>query len=321
MICRVCGNSENNKEFKIKEMMFGFRDKFAYFECSKCGCLQIAEIPRNIGKYYPSNYYSFNDLPLKKENDNIIKKLLKRKRDEYALFRKGLIGKLVYFKYPHLFFYIIGMAKIRLQSKILDVGCGNGNLLYSLRKIGLKNLLGIDPYIDNDIENDNIKILKKNIYELNEFDKYDLIMFNHSFEHISDQFQTLIKVHKLLSECGVCLIRMPIKTDYVWNLYGTNWVQIDAPRHFFLHTLKSFELLVKKSGFSIQDIVFDSTEFQFWGSEQYKQNIPLNTENSYSVNPEKSIFAIEQIIKYKKLAKRLNNAGQGNQAAFILKKH
>jgi len=321
MICRVCGNSENNKIFNLKEMMFGFRDKFTYVECLKCGCLQIVEIPNNIEKYYPSNYYSFNKLSFKKENDNIIKKFLKRKRDEYALFRKGLIGKLVYFKYPHLFFCIIGMAKIKLQSKILDIGCGSGSLLYSLRKIGLKNLLGIDIYIDNEIKNNNVKILKKNIYELNEFDRYDLIMFNHSFEHIFDQLQTLIKVYKLLSECGVCLIRMPIKTDYIWNLYGTNWAQIDAPRHFFLHTLKSFELLVKKSGFSIQDIVFDSTEFQFWGSEQYKKSIPLNVENSYSVNPEKSIFAIEQIIKYKKLAKRLNMACQGDQAAFILKKY
>ena len=114
MICRVCGNSENNKIFNLKEMMFGFRDKFTYVECLKCGCLQIVEIPNNIEKYYPSNYYSFNKLSFKKENDNIIKKFLKRKRDEYALFRKGLIGKLVYFKYPHLFFCIIGMAKIKL---------------------------------------------------------------------------------------------------------------------------------------------------------------------------------------------------------------
>ena len=36
MICKICGNIEENKVFKIREMMFGFRDKFTYFECSKC---------------------------------------------------------------------------------------------------------------------------------------------------------------------------------------------------------------------------------------------------------------------------------------------
>jgi len=59
MICKICNNSENNKEFRVKEMMFGVGDQFTYFECSKCGCLQIAEILKNMGKYYPANYYSF----------------------------------------------------------------------------------------------------------------------------------------------------------------------------------------------------------------------------------------------------------------------
>ena len=302
-------------------MMFGFRDEFTYFECSKCGCLQIAEIPKNIGKYYPSNYYSFNNLPLKKENDNIIKKYLKRKRDYYALYRKGIIGKLIYTKYPHFLFYIISHAKIDYNSKILDVGCGTGSLLYSLNETGLKNLIGVDPYIDEDIIDENIKILKKTIHELPNNKKFDLIIFNHSFEHISDQLETLVKVSKILSKNGACLIRMPMKTDYIWNRYCINWIQIDAPRHFVLHTPDSFELLVEKSDLFIKEKIYDSTEFQFWGSEQYKRDISLNSEISYSENSEKSIFTKEQIIKYKKLAKELNENGQGDQAAFILKKH
>jgi hypothetical protein len=75
MICKICGNIEENKVFEIREMMFGFRDEFTYFECSKCGCLQIAEIPINMEKYYPSNYYSFQKI----YSDNFIKKVLKRK--------------------------------------------------------------------------------------------------------------------------------------------------------------------------------------------------------------------------------------------------
>lgn len=321
MICKICSNSNNNKVFKIKEMMFGFRNEFTYFECSKCGCLQIAEIPKNIGKYYPSNYYSFNGLPLKKESDNIIKKYLKRKRDDYALYGKGITGKLIYTKYPHLLFNIISHAKIDYNSKILDIGCGTGSLLYSLNETGLKNLIGVDPYIGEDIIDENIKILKKTIHELPDNKKFDLIISNHSFEHISDQLETLVKVSKILSKNGACLIRMPIKTDYIWNRYGINWVQIDAPRHFFLHSVKSFKLLVEKSGLKLNDTIFDSTEFQFWGSEQYKRGISLNSEISYSENPEKSIFTKEQIIKYKKLAKELNENGQGDQAAFILKKY
>jgi len=316
MICKVCGNSENNKEFKIKEMMFGFRDKFTYFECSKCGCLQIAEIPKNMSKYYPTNYYSYK----KNLTRNFVKEIFKRKRDEYALFKKGFIRMMIYKKFPNPLFNLISRTRINYNSKILDVGCGAGNYLHALNRIGFKNLVGVDPYLRESTKEGDVEIYNKSIRELPGNQKYDFIIFNHSFEHISEQLQTLIKVYKLLSEGGVCLIRMPIKTDYIWNCYGTNWVQIDAPRHFFLYTLKSFELLVKKSGLSIQDIVFDSTEFQFWGSEQYKRDISLNSENSYSINPKKSIFTLNEIEKFKKIVKELNTKKQGDQAAFFLQK-
>ena len=317
MICKICGNSENNKEFKIKEMMFGFRDEFTYFECSKCGCLQIRQIPRNTEKYYPLNYYSFRKV---NKSKNFLKKILKEKRDKYALFKKGFVGKIISKKYPNVLFDMVSRIEINYNSKILDVGCSAGNFLYSLNKIGFKNLVGVDPYLRESTKERGVEIYNKSIHELPDNQKYDFIMFDHSFEHIFKQLQALIKVYKLLSEGGVCLIRVPIKTDYIWNCYGINWVQIDAPRHFFLHTLNSFELLVKKSGLSIKDIVFDSTEFQFWGSEQYIKNIPLAAENSYSKNPDKSIFTKKEIEEFKKRAKELNIRKQGDQAAFFLTK-
>ncbi|PXF61271.1 MAG: class I SAM-dependent methyltransferase [Candidatus Methanogaster sp.] len=314
MICKVCGNSESNKEFQIREMMFGFRDEFTYFECSECGCLQIAEIPKDMEKYYPSNYYSFK----KGESNNFIKQILIRKRDEYTLLKKGLIGKALYIKYPNLLFDMISKMGVNYNSRILDVGCGAGNLLYSLNETGFTDLMGVDPYMDRDDVDGNVTILKKTIHELPDGQKFDLITSNHSFEHIPDQLETLSKISKILSENGVCLIRMPVKTKCIWNRYSVDWVQIDAPRHFFLHTLKSFELLVEKSGLSIQDVIFDSTEFQFWGSESYKRDVPLTAENSYSVNPKKSIFASKQIREFRKMANELNKNKQGDQAGFYL---
>jgi hypothetical protein len=40
-------------------MQLGLREEFEYFECSKCGCLQIEEVPLDLSKYYPDNYYSY----------------------------------------------------------------------------------------------------------------------------------------------------------------------------------------------------------------------------------------------------------------------
>ena len=312
--------------------MFGFRDEFTYFECHECGCLQIKEIPKDMARYYPSNYHSLSP----RNAASLMERFIEARRDRYVMFNTGFVHKLLCIsprivqlfrrsslnrKYPSIFDSIlkaIGGTEVRFVSSILDVGCGSGGLLYALRNMGFKHLVGVDPIIIKEVQHKGIKILKKTIHDLPGNKKFDLIIFNHSLEHIFDQLQTLVKVSEVLEDNGICVIRMPIKTEAIWHLYGVDWVQIDAPRHFFIHTMKSFKLLAKQAGLVINDVFFDSSEFQFWGSEQYKNDIPLRAENSYLVNPEKSIFTEEQVAEFAEVAKGLNDAKQGDQAAFYL---
>jgi hypothetical protein len=113
---------------------------------------------------------------------------------------------------------------------------------------------------------------------------------------------------------------MPVKTTYIWKKYGVNWVQIDAPRHFFVYSTKSIEIMLKKTDFHLEKVVFDSTEIMFCGSEQVKRGIPFNANNSWIKNQKKSIFTKKQINEYKNHAEVLNNENCGDQAIFIIKK-
>ena len=102
----------------------------------------------------------------------------------------------------------------------------------------------------------------------------------------------------------------------LWNKLGSNRCS-KAFIHLYSQKLK---ILLKRTEFNLEKIVFDSTEFQFWGSEQFKRGIPLNASNSYFKNPEKSIFTKNQINEYKKQSIMLNNENLGDQATFIIKK-
>jgi hypothetical protein len=44
--------------------MFSTQEEFAYWECSVCGCLQIVNVPENLGDYYDGSYYSFSQMGL-----------------------------------------------------------------------------------------------------------------------------------------------------------------------------------------------------------------------------------------------------------------
>lgn len=320
MKCKICNNSNENNMYEVKEMMFGFRDKFTYFQCSICGCLQIAEVPIDMSKYYPPNYYSFL-LPSPQGSKKLIKRLIKNLRNQYAVLNKGVLGKYINTFFPNEILQTLSGIHLTENSAILDVGCGTGSLLYDLKEIGFKHLLGVDPYIKEDIEYENgLKIFKKSIHELD--GKWDLIMFHHSFEHIPNPTDTLHSVSRLLTKNGVCLIRVPTVSSYAWEHYRESWVQLDAPRHFFLHSIKSITLLAEKADLNLEKIVYDSTDFQFWGSEQYIRDVPLTDPHSYNVvDPSNSIFSNKEIAAFKQKAKELNLKNQGDSCAFFLRKN
>lgn len=306
-------------------MMFGTREEFDYFICGHCGCLQIREIPSDQGKFYLSNYYSFNFSP----EDSRISPLyifLQKQRCKTAMFSKGYkISRLLssFIKFPtelHIRGPVIRRAGVKsFDVAFLDVGCGNASVwLIGLKKLGFTNLLGIDPFISSDTHSHGITVLKKNISELS--GQFSLITFHHSFEHVSEQLETLIQAKKLLAPGGVCLLRIPIVSSYVWEKYGVNWVEMDPPRHLYLHSNKSIELLAKKAGLELFDVVYDSMEFEFYGSEQYAADIPLTVENSYLINPEKSIFTSEQMEHFKEMAKKVNFEKTGGRAGFYFRR-
>jgi 2-polyprenyl-3-methyl-5-hydroxy-6-metoxy-1,4-benzoquinol methylase len=231
-VCRICGNSINNDDYNVKEMMFGFGDEFHYFKCSNCDCLQIAEFPENVEKYYPPNYYSFTNVKAE-INKHFIRRYLRIKRNEAGLLDRGLLGKILCKKFPADKDEIalnlpIDFEKLKqnisFKSRILDVGCGNGVLLCKLQGLGFKHLLGIDPFIDKAMEYSNgVKVKKMIIHDVDGV--FDFIMFHHSFEHMADPFETLTKVSRILSNNGICLIRIPVVSSYAWTsmvLIGCN---------------------------------------------------------------------------------------------------
>src|SRR6266508_4759042 len=167
--CHICGNAEANRRFRVLEMMLGYRDEFTYFQCSQCGCLQIDNIPLDISKYYPADYYSYS-IDVSKMSAAAIKKQAQFVCD----------------------FYFNG-TNITADSRILDVGSGGGGHLYLLREIGFKHLLGVDPYLPKTIEHDNrVRVIRAELADLD--GKWDLIMFNHSFEHLNNPLEVLREV-------------------------------------------------------------------------------------------------------------------------------
>lgn len=323
MNCRICDYSITEKPLAVKEMMFGTGHSYLYLHCSNCGCLQIAEPEHDSSRLYPSNYYSFNTY---KHSGIIssIKKLIIRYSVAKALGHNSLVA--FFLADPERSCGAYSLAgRITKSSVILDVGCGDGKLIDALFWCGYKSVTGVDPYLPEDIDNGKYQRLKKNLEDIGGEQQYDIIMMHHSFEHVEHPYETFANIKRLLRQDGLCIIRIPVSDSYAFEKYRENWVQLDAPRHIFLHTNKSINMLAEKCGLKVSSINNDSGLFQFAGSEQYKRGIPIHASNSFFVSPQKKlfynkkhIFSKDALQLFKKEAERLNNEGLGDQRIYYI---
>jgi len=298
--CKVCGNDHDNRFHTIKEMMFGTKHPFEYLECSKCETIQIIDPPEDLGFYYPDDYYAY--IPL--NESNWTRKMLKKIRWE-------LYKYLDIKPFRPLYGDWLKKTGVQKEDRIADVGCGNGQLLYEMYASGFKNLVGIDPFIEADrVVNSSLSLLKRSIFEME--DNFDLIMMHHSFEHMDEPKEVLEKANQLLKPGKNLLIRIPISGGEAWKTYGVHWAQLDAPRHIFIHSIKSIRLLAEQTGFEVSQIIYDGDAYQFWASEAIRKGVPSTKAQG--------MFTKEEMKDFDKRAKKLNRGGGADQACFYLTK-
>lgn len=295
--------------------MFGLGKSFEYLECEKCGCVQIANYPADMVPYYPRDYYSYGAaygahraglkarlLAARKNLSRVPELLLRQIR--------GFVAR----RRPWVALYTTRLPNP--DARILDVGCGDGTRMRSLRDLGYVNALGIDPFLSADLSHAGRLLARK--ASLNEIDgPFDCISFHHVLEHMPHQHEVLRQVRALLSPTGFVIIRVPVAGSSAWRTYREKWVQLDAPRHFYLHTPSSLHALAEACGFTVESLTHDSTALQFWGSELYERGIRLNDPRSPAVGG--TLFPPEQMTAWETQAEQLNQRSDGDQVVVILR--
>lgn len=138
------------------------------------------------------------------------------------------------------------------------------------------------------------------------------MMMHHSFEHMDEPKKVLQKANELLKPGKKLLIRILISDGEAWQTYGIHWAQLHPPRHIFIHSVKSIQLLAEHAGFEVSQIIYDSDAYQFWASEAIRNDIPSTKIQG--------TLTKKDLKHYNKRAKQLNQAGKGDQACFYLTK-
>lgn len=312
--CAACGTHGPHPRHTVREMMFGTREAFEYAECVACGCLQLLDVPADLGSHYPEGYYSFAGA-----RADAVTRALKRLRLRHGLGWSSPGGAALVRRFgPSPIGRWLGPLGLAPGSAILDVGCGAGDLLHELRDAGFMRLTGADPFVAGDTERRGVRVLRREIAAVE--GAFDLVMMHHTFEHLPAPAAVLAHAERLLAPGGRVVLRLPVADSVAWREYGPDWVQMDAPRHLFLHTARSLAHLAGRAGLRVVETQHDSSAFQFWASEQYRRDIPLSDPRSYAVSPEASPFSPDDIAAFERRADEVNRACAGDQVAVVLER-
>ena len=318
--CRLCRTTGPHQSLAVREMMFGTREQFQYFSCAACDTLQIycALSGEELARHYPADYYSYETSQHPK-----VLRWLTTQHDRCELRTGGKIFGAVIAALPTGVrlalgdaVRAVGQCGLGRDARILDVGCGSGALLDRLSRAGFTNVSGVDPFLASDCTTpEGVPLLKSHLHAVT--GSFDLIMFNHSLEHVPDPVATLKDAREKLSDSGICLVRLPTTSSEAWTTYGPDWFQIDAPRHIVIPSRQGMALAADAVGLRVDYASDDSSVAQFVGSEAYRRDIPLTELKS--IRSLLRLFGARRIWVWDRRAARLNRQGRGDQTGFVLR--
>ena len=220
--------------------------KFKLFECSKCFSLFLSPQPKNLNKFYPKNYRKY----------------------------KPLVNKILNLKY-YLFCFKINKIFKNTNKKILEIGCGNGQMLSIFKKLGWK-VFGIERDVNL---NKKLNITNKKINKFNN-NMFNLILMHNSLEHLKKPSFYLRNAIKKIKKNGRLIITVPNYNSLQFKIGNDQWLHLDTPRHLCIFSQKFFENFFKKyKNISSLKITPCSFELEFYGWLQTIDNFFLKEKN------------------------------------------
>ena len=120
-------------------------------------------------------------------------------------------------------------------TSIIDVGCGNGQLLLELRKLGFSNLTALDPSPKciEDIQQQGINGIAGSIFDITSSIRYDAIVLSGVLEHICDVAKIIQTIKSLAKPDGLLLICVPDASRYQdYDTVSFDYFNIEHINHF-----------------------------------------------------------------------------------------
>ena len=263
--CPLCGGHDFSPLLKARDFHYGNPGEYSLAGCTGCSLAFLDPMYEDaeLSKFYPRDYYSFANrcsTPTVPPLRGTIHSLLRI---------EGVQTKDPKFEKP---------------GRMLDVGCGSGWFLTSMREQGWK-VMGVEPSLAAarlGQSEEGLDIFPGSLLDAAfPAESFDYVRLNHSFEHMSDPNRILAEVHRILAKDGKLMIGVPNRASLNANLFGPFWWHLALPLHTYSYSSKTLSQMLVKHSFKIEKVIFNTDWRGIQGSLQMflnRHDEPLSSQ-------------------------------------------
>jgi SAM-dependent methyltransferase len=239
--CVLCCSAERDVVRAARDRLDGSGARAADFRlvrCRSCGLVYLdpRPTPGEMPAYYPDVYHTQAD----------VRRLVPRLEEAYRLRQHAEVVAWLAARRP-------------ARGRLLDVGCGAGELLAALRNDGweVQGLEPSPPGAARGRSRHHLDIVEGTLEEADlPAGAYDVVVLSAVLEHLHDPLGGLERARGLLADGGlVAVLFLPMVDSLQARLFGSRWLALDVPRHLYHFTPATFELAVRRAGLRIESVV------------------------------------------------------------------
>lgn len=158
------------------------------------------------------------------------------------------------------------LLAIHNWNKLLDIGCGDGDMLSTIKDFYPKSaLIGVDKNIckPNALKKEGISYITGDACSLTDFDdnRFDFVVSTGVLEHVTSDTELIEEAFRVLRPGGVFFLATVFKKPWAWHFYKAPCGWALDPTHLREYTTDRDVLFkLRKAGF----LVLESSKLWTW---------------------------------------------------------